>query len=107
MGQARGKWREIDNSVPIHNKKYAVEERKIVWQKPNHEQPITTGISYNGLADAKKIDLASPREDAKLVYTAKDLEPNEEQELLKILQEYKYMFAWSYKDFKGVDPVVC
>ena len=41
-----------------HYKKYTIEERKIIWQKPNRQQPLI-GISYEGLEDAKKVELAS------------------------------------------------
>ena len=93
-------------SVHEHYKKYMVEERNIVWQKPNHEQPVV-GISYKGPKDGKKIYLANLRQDAKPVYIATNLEPNKEHELISILQEFKDVFAWSYKDLKGVDPVAC
>ena len=55
-----------------------VEERKIVWQKPNHEQLIIASISYEGPQGAKKIHLAKLGEDTKPVYIAMDLERNEE-----------------------------
>ena len=93
-------------SVPKHYKKYTVEERKIIWQKPNRQQPIIA-ISYKGPKDDKKVDLAGHGEDTKPVYIATDLEPNEEQSLIEILQELRDVFAWSYKDLKGVDPTVC
>ena len=93
-------------SVPEHHKKYTVEERKIICQKPNRQQPVT-GISYEGPEDAKKIDLSGPNEDEKLVYIATDLEPTEEQCLIELLQEFRDVFTWLYKDLKGVDLVVC
>ena len=93
-------------SVPEHYKKYTVEERKIIWQKPNRQQPVA-GVSYEGPKDAKKIDLAGPNEDAKPVNIATDLKPTEEQCLIELLQEFGDVFAWSYKDLKGVDPAIC
>ena len=72
---------------------------------PNHQQ-LFIGVSYKGLEDAKKINLADPNEDAKLVYTAMDLEPREEQSLIEILQESRNVFAWLYKDLKGVNLIV-
>ena len=93
-------------SVPEHYKKYTVEEGKIIWQKPNREQPIT-GISYKRPEDAKKIDLAGLGEDSKPVYIATNLEIMEEQSLIEILKEFRDVFAWSYKDLKGVDLIVC
>ena len=41
------------------------------------------------------------------MYIATDLKINKECELIKILQEFKDVFAWSYKDLTGVDPIVC
>ena len=64
-------------------------------------------MSYEGPKDAKKIDLAGPNEDAKPVYIATDLEPIKEQHLVEILQEFRDVFAWSYKDLKGVDLTIC
>ena len=55
----------------------------------------------------KKINLAEPREEPKLVYIATDLTPEEETMLIKTLREYRDIFAWSYKDLKGVDPDIC
>ena len=93
-------------SVPKHYKKYMVEEQKIIWQKPNRQQPVV-GISYKGPEDAKKIDLAGLGQDTKPIYIAKNVEPIEEQSLNEILLEFKDVFAWLYKDLKGVDLVVC
>ena len=59
-------------SVPEHYKKYMVEEHKIIWQKPNRQQPII-GISYKG--PKEKIDLVGPNDDAKPICIATDLEP--------------------------------
>ena len=60
------------------------EEHKIIWQKPNCQQPATS-VSYKRLEDAKKIDLVGPNEDAKPVYISTDLEPMEEQGFSEIL----------------------
>ena len=59
------------------------------------------------MEDAKKINLAGPNEDVRPVYIATNLEPMEEQSLIEILGEFRDVFAWLYKDLKGVDPVVC
>lgn len=42
-----------------------------------------------------------------MVYIATDLTPKEEDLLIKTLKEYRDVFAWSYKDLKGVDPKIC
>ena len=42
-----------------------------------------------------------------MVWIATDLEVDEENVSIYTLKEYKDVFAWSYKDLKGVDPQVC
>ena len=42
-----------------------------------------------------------------MVNIAIDLSPDEEELLVKTLREYKDVFAWSYKDLKGVDASIC
>ena len=64
-------------------------------------------MSYNGLEDTKKIDISKPREDLKPMYIAMDLEPKQEQELIKLLQEFHDIFVWSFRDLKGVDQAMC
>ena len=49
----------------------------------------------------KKIDMAQP------VYVSTNLNEEEEKELIKLLKEFRDVFAWSYKDSKGVDLDVC
>ena len=46
-------------NVPSHYKKYTMEEKNILVQKPNQEN-LSIGVSNDGIEDAKKIDLASP-----------------------------------------------
>ena len=55
----------------------------------------------------KKIDLAQPGEEAKPAYISADLSEEEEKAVVKLLREFRDVFAWSYKDLKGVDPEVC
>src|SRR5271156_1480600 len=42
-----------------------------------------------------------------MAYIATDLDPEEEEILIRTLKEYRDVFAWSYKDLKGVDPEIC
>ena len=83
-----------------------VEEQKIMVTKPKRIL-MSPSVSYDGPEDTKKIDIASPGEEPKPVYIAIDLRPEQEQELIQLLKEFRDVFAWSYKDLKGVDPVVC
>ena len=92
-------------SVPSHYKKYTVEDRKILMQLP--DQQNERNKSYDGPEDAKKIDIAEPGKESRPMYIATDLTPEEENELIKLLKEYRNVFSWSSKDLKGVDPAVC
>ena len=93
-------------SVPSHFKRYTIQDRKIITQQPirTSQKP---GESYDGPENAKKIDLAEEGEEPKPAWIATDLDPEEEEILIAALKEYKDVFAWSYKDLKGVDPEIC
>ena len=93
-------------SVPSHFKRYMIQDRKVIVQQPMRtlEAP---GQSYDGPENAKRIDLAEEEEDPRPAYIANDLLPEEEELLIKTLKEYKDVFAWSYRDLKGVDPDIC
>lgn len=65
------------------------------------------GESYDGLENAKKIYLAREGEEPRPAYIAADLEPDEEELLVKTLKEYRDVFSWSYRNLKGVDPDIC
>ncbi|MCO5548431.1 hypothetical protein L7F22_001887 [Adiantum nelumboides] len=86
-------------SVLSHYRKFTIQDKKIVLTEPIKERKDKE--SYNGPEDAKKIDLAG--KDPKTAYIATDLSLEEEEELIKLLKEYKDVFSWSYKDLKGVD----
>lgn len=94
-------------SFPSNFMKYTIQDRKIVLQQPIWEKPETPGVSYDGPEDAKKIDLAEPGEEPRPAWIATDLTPEEEELLISTLKEYRDVFAWSYKDLKGVDPEIC
>ena len=42
-----------------------------------------------------------------MVYIATNVQPKEEELLIETLKQYRDVFAWSYKDLKGVEPSVC
>ena len=96
-----------EQDLPSNFKKYTIEDRKIKLLKPKREKPTTTGQSYEGPEDAKQVDLAANGEEPRLVWIATDLSQTEEALLISTLKEYKDVFAWSYKDLKGVDPEIC
>ncbi|MCO5605372.1 hypothetical protein L7F22_059555 [Adiantum nelumboides] len=87
-------------------KKYTLQDHKIIVEQPVRELR-KQGESYEGPKNAKKIDLAKPGEKPRPAYIANDLSEEEEELLLSLLQEYKDVFAWSYKDLKGVDAKIC
>ncbi|MCO5601209.1 hypothetical protein L7F22_055328 [Adiantum nelumboides] len=91
--------------VPSHYKKYTIQDRKIIVQQPMKELK-EPGTSYDGPEKDKKIDLAEPGEEPKPAYIATHLREEEEQLLIATLKQYKDVFAWSYKDLKGVDPSI-
>ena len=93
--------------MPSNFKRYTIEDRTIKFQTPQRIKPQQQGESYDGPEEAKRVDLAIPGEEPRPVYIATDLLPEEEEQLLSTLQEYKDIFAWSYKDLKGVDPSIC
>lgn len=93
-------------SAPLHFKRYTIQERKIVLQQPKREKEKSSK-SYDGPEKFKKIDLASEGEEAKPVWIANDLEPEKEQKLVDTLNEYRDVFACSYRDLKGVAPEIC
>ena len=51
--------------------------------------------------------MADEGQEPRPAYIAMDLEPAEEELLIRTLKEYKDVFAWSYRDLKGVDLLIC
>ena len=73
--------------VPSHFKKYTIQDRTLVVQQQMRDPKKNE--SYDGPEDAKRIDIAEPREDPKPVYIATDLSCEEKGLLIKTLKEYK------------------
>ncbi|MCO5553962.1 hypothetical protein L7F22_007488 [Adiantum nelumboides] len=92
--------------VPSHHKKYTIQNRKIIVQQPMRKLK-EPGTLYDGPKKAKKIDLAEPGKEPKPAYIATDLTEEEEKLLIATVKQYKDVFAWSYKDLKGVEPSIC
>ena len=83
-------------------KKYIIKDQKVILQKPK-----TQRVSYDGPEDVKKIDLAKPSEELKQLLIATNLAQEEEELLINMLKEYYDVFAWNYKDLKGVYLDIC
>ena len=64
-------------------------------------------ISYDLPEQSKTVNLTQSGEEAKLVQISQDLTIEEENLLLQTLIEYRDVFAWSYKNLKGVEPNIC
>ena len=94
-------------TVPSNFKTYTIQDRRILTQSPNRDRPTNLREFYDGPEEVKQIDLAQPWEEPKPVYIATNLQPQEEELLIKTLKQYRDVFAWSYKDLKGVEPSVC
>ena len=71
------------------------------------QKPDSLGVSYDGPEDSKQVNLVEEGEEPRMVNIAKDLSPDKEELIVKTLREYKDVFAWSYKDLKGVDASIC
>ena len=83
----------IDMSYGL--KKYTIADRKVILQNPMHQKPKTCGVSYDGLEDAKQVDLANLGEEPRLVWIASYLTHEEEELLIHTLKEYCDVFAGS------------
>ena len=73
--------------VPSNFKTYTIQDRRIVTQSLKRERPTNLGESYDGPEEVKHIDLAQPREEPKPVYIATNLQPQEEELLIKTLKQ--------------------
>ena len=93
-------------NAPSHFKSYTVEERKVILQHPKRE-PQNPDESCDGPENSKQVNLAGENEEPKHVWVASELDEQEEKMLIETLKNYKDVFAWSYKDLKGVDPAIC
>ena len=58
---------EVNTDMPDGLKKYTIEDRKIILQKPMRQKPETPGVSYDGPEDAKQVDLAQQGEEPRKV----------------------------------------
>lgn len=72
-------------SKPSNFKTYTIENRTIAVQNSKQEKPTQVGESCDGPKDAKKVHLANPRKEPRLVFIATNLSAKEEELLLQTL----------------------
>ena len=60
-----------------------------------------------GLENSKQVNLEGENEEPRQVWIAFELAKDEEKFLVETLKSYKDIFAWSYRDLKGVDSTIC
>ena len=65
------------------------------------------GKSYDGSENSKKASLAGENEEPRQVWVPFELAKDEEKLLVETLKSYTNVFAWSYRDLKGVDCAIC
>lgn len=94
-------------NVPTNFKKFTIQDQKIMLQQPMRQKPDKPGVSYDGPEDAKEVNIAEPGAEPRNVWIATDLSLDEEELLVATLKEYRDVFAWNYKDLKGIDPKIC
>ena len=79
--------------VPSAFKRYTIQDRTILLQKPKRQKPIENKESYEGPKDAKQVDLALEGEEPRKVWMATYLSSEEEALLISTLREYRDVFA--------------
>ena len=72
--------------APSYFRKYTIEDRNIMIKQPNRSSQ-QHGKSYDGAKNAKKIDLTDEGQEPRPAYIATDLEPGEEELLIRTLKE--------------------
>ena len=75
-------------------------------KKGNEQETCAEGLMLKELPSHMKYAFLE-LEGAKPVIISAALNENEEQQLLRILRNYKEAIAWSIEDLKGIDPSIC
>ncbi|KAB2620199.1 hypothetical protein D8674_039615 [Pyrus ussuriensis x Pyrus communis] len=60
-------------------------------------KPLPPHLKYAYLAEFETLP----------IIIASDLNPNEEDKLIRVLKEFKSVFGWSIADIKGISPTMC
>ena len=64
------------------------------------EMEISRRVTASALEEVNIGTTAEPR----LLSIAKELLPDQKKAMMALLTEFKYVFAWSHEDMKGLDP---
>ena len=80
-------YKQIGVMIPNGPKKYTIEDWKAVMLNPKQQKLKTPGEAYDGLEDAKKVNVASKGKEPQMVWIAMDLMSNEEELLIQMLKE--------------------
>ena len=75
-------------------------------KKGNKQETSAEGLTLKELPSHMKYAFLEP-EGAKPVIISAALNENEEQQLLRILRNYKEAIAWSIEDLEGINPSIC
>ena len=84
----------------------STENSSINEKKGNEQETSEEGLILKELPSHLKYTFLEP-EGAKPVIISAALNENKEQQLLRILRNYKEAIAWSIKDLKGISPSIC
>ena len=79
--------------LPSAFKKYTIQDRTILLEKPKRQKPLEVGESYEGPEGAKQVDLAQEGEEPKKVWIATNFTLDKEALLILTLKEYRDVFA--------------
>ena len=55
--------------------------------------------------ELKELNLGTDKEPCP-IYVSLLLTPDEESKYFELLMEYKDLFAWTYKEMPGLDPII-
>ena len=76
----------VGQDIPDNFKKFTIQDRKIILEKPKCQPIKQKGESYDGPKQTKQVDIAKFGQESKMVWIAIDLEANEETLLISTLK---------------------
>ena len=83
-----------------------IENLGINEKKGNKQEANAKGLILKELPSHLKYAFLEP-EGAKTIIISAALNKNEDQQLLRILRNYKKAISWSIEDLKGIRPSIC